>query len=511
MSAPQTVTITVNGQKLEAKSNETVLQVLNRSKVKVPQFCYHPKLSVAGVCRMCLIEVEGSRKLEIACSLPVRDGMVVHTESPKVVDGRAFVMEFTLVNHPLDCPICDQAGECWLQEFYMAHDKKPSAMIEEKVHKDKAKPIGPRVMLDQERCILCTRCVRFTDEITKTSEIGIWNRGDRSVLDVAPGKVLDNDYSENVVDICPVGALTSREFRFDTRVWFLKETDSICPGCARGCNVVLQEKDERVRRILPRVNDAVNGHWMCDAGRDVHLWVHADTRLDQPRARDAAGPLAWPEAMAKAKAAVEAAKKFLPAEIVGMASVRACNEDNLVFCRFMETVFGDVAITNTDITPRTWKADEILKVADRNPNTKGAKAVVKNALSIDKFVKQLEDGKIKALFVVDQDLLFTDDKKLRERLEKALKTLPLLVVFSTHADATTALAHLALPLTTFAEQSGTFTNVDGRVQEFKASVVPVGLSLPLWKILVGLAQQVGKPLRFHSPEDLKRETQTVAP
>jgi len=191
-------------------------------------------------------------------------------------------MEFILINHPIDCPVCDQAGECKLQEYYMEHDLKDSRMSEEKVHKDKAIPLGPNVMLDMERCILCSRCTRFCDEITKTGELCFTERGDHTELTAYPGRQLDNPYSLNTVDLCPVGALTSRDFRFKQRVWFLKTTDSICPGCATGCNIRVQHNKGVVYRLLPRENDAVNQCWMCDEGRDTYKPVLAQNRLRSP-------------------------------------------------------------------------------------------------------------------------------------------------------------------------------------------------------------------------------------
>lgn len=495
------VSVTVNGKAFEAKPNETVLHLLLRNGLKVPHFCYHPKLSIAGVCRMCLVEIEGSRKLEISCSIPVRDGMVVHTESPKVHQGRQQVMEFTLINHPLDCPICDQAGECWLQEYYMAHDRKESQMKEEKVHKNKAKVIGPRVMLDQERCILCTRCVRFCDEVTKTSEIGIFNRGDRSILDVAPGRELTNDYSENVVDICPVGALTSRDFRFDGRVWFLKETPSICTGCSRGCNVMLQHRDGTIRRILPRVNEDVNGYFMCDAGRDIYKEVHSEVRISSPFVqKDGRLDVAtWPIAMQQV---VERIRQFQDTHgaksVLGMASVRESNENNLALCDFLENVFGRCFVSAADLHPKTWAEDAILKKADRSPNRAGAEKVVedvcsKGALSfvdVRNFAKVLDEGRIKGLVVLEQDLLEGTSADERKQLEKRLKNLDLLIVLSSRLHETAKMAHVVFPTSSFAEQAGTFVNFEGRAQTFSKAIPAYGESLAAAIIFQGMTDQM---------------------
>ena len=514
------VTITVNGKELKANPKETVLQVLLRNQTVIPHFCYHPKLSIAGVCRMCLVEVEGSRKLEVSCALPVRDSMVVHTESEKVLAGRQFVMEFTLVNHPLDCPICDQAGECWLQEYYMDHDRKPSTMGDSKVHKQKVKPIGPRVMLDQERCILCTRCVRFCDEITKTSELGIFNRGDRSILDIVEDKQLNNRYSENVVDICPVGALTSRDFRFDGRVWFLKEDPSICPGCARGCNTVIHHRDGTIRRILPRVNEKVNGHWMCDDGRTVRHQVHSENRLRKPK-RLVDGKLeaiSWNKAFETLIPRFLEIKKNGTEKILGMASVRATNEDNFAFIRFLENVLGIHLFSWEDLTPRIWEGDQLLRCEDQNPNTKGAKKVITSAcngklevLSGDRIIKELEKESIKGLIILDQDLFFGMDKNAISKLKEQLKKLEFILIFTPFENETTTLAHFSIPITTFAEQDGSFTNCDGIVQHFQKTINPLGESLPLRQILEGLAEGLGVSLPFSGSKDFNKDLKTFLP
>ena len=240
--------LTIDGKQIEVPAGTTIIQAADKLGIDIPRYCYHPALPVSGNCRICMVEVEKQPKLQIACYTPVADGMVVKTNSPKVLEARKAVLEFLLVNHPVDCPVCDQAGECKLQDYYMEHGQYDSRLSDVKVKKEKkAFPIGPTVMLDQERCILCTRCVRFADNITKTSEFGVFNRGDHSQLDVYPGKQLDNNYSGNVVDICPVGALTDTDFRFKCRVWYLAKTKSVCPGCSMGCNITVEWDKMRAR------------------------------------------------------------------------------------------------------------------------------------------------------------------------------------------------------------------------------------------------------------------------
>ncbi|HTL48707.1 MAG TPA: 2Fe-2S iron-sulfur cluster-binding protein, partial [Verrucomicrobiae bacterium] len=267
--------LTIDGKEIEVPAGTRLIEAAKKCGIDVPFYCYHPGLSVSGNCRMCLVEVEKTPKLQIACHIQAADGMVVKTQTEQVLKTRQHVLEFLLLNHPVDCPVCDQAGECWLQDYYMKHGLYNSRLGEDKVKKPKAVPLGPTVMLDAERCILCSRCIRFCDEVSKTSELGFIQRGDHTEIAVAPGKELDNKYSGNTVDICPVGALTDRDFRFKIRVWYLKEEDSICNGCSRGCNIQVHYnldrpqhgKGERVKRLKPRFNERVNKWWMCDEGR----------------------------------------------------------------------------------------------------------------------------------------------------------------------------------------------------------------------------------------------------
>ena len=258
--------LTIDGKEIEVPAGTNLIEAAKRLGIEVPHYCYHPALSIAGQCRLCMVDIEKTPRPTIACNTQAADGMVVHTETERVKETRRSMMEFHLINHPLDCPVCDQAGECWLQIYYMKHGLYDPRMTDEKVHKPKAVPLGPHVMLDAERCILCSRCVRFCDEITGTGELGIFHRGDHSEIGLFPGHDLENKYSGNVVDICPVGALTDRDFRFQVRVWYLDTTKSVCPGCARGCNIDVHVNrrrphhadGRRVARLKPRFNAAVN-------------------------------------------------------------------------------------------------------------------------------------------------------------------------------------------------------------------------------------------------------------
>src|SRR5215469_4035878 len=282
----------------------SMIQACELAKTDVPHYCYHPKLPVVGNCRMCLVEFgtpalgpdrkpvlnpDGTPKIAksprpaIACATPISPGMEIYTNTPGVKQMREGVLEFLLSNHPLDCPICDQAGECKLQEYSVDYGQSSSRFVEPKVHKPKAVDLGPRIVLDDERCILCTRCIRFTKDIVGDDALGIVNRGSHNTLTAYPGKAFDNNYTLNTADICPVGALTSKDFRFQMRVWFLKESKSICTSCATGCSIVIGSREEKIYRYEPRENDAVNACWMCDYGRLNYKWIGREDRLIEVR------------------------------------------------------------------------------------------------------------------------------------------------------------------------------------------------------------------------------------
>src|SRR6266404_6320769 len=354
----------------------------------VPRYCYHKKLSSPGNCRMCLIEMGMPRmgpdrkpelgadgkpivnwmpRPQISCAQDVVEGMGVRTNSPLVEDCRKGVMEFLLINHPLDCPICDQAGECELQEFSVEYGNQGSRFLENKVKKPKNVELGPRVTLDDERCILCSRCVRFCNEIAHDDVLGFIDRGSHTVLTAHPGKRLENNYSLNTVDICPVGALTSSDFRFKMRVWFLKETKSICTSCATGCNTIIGSREDIVYRQTPRENDAVNSCWMCDYGRLNFNYLESENRLLEPRilAGKNLSPVDWNTAIMHAAAHL---RQFSGSEIAIVASGRMTNEELWLTSQIAKLL----GVRYIDIVPRTGPGDDILLSEDRNPNTNGA-------------------------------------------------------------------------------------------------------------------------------------------
>ena len=275
------VTCTINGQQVQVPKGSCIIEAFKFIKEDIAHYCWHPGLSVAGVCRLCMVSIEGNPKLQIACNTKVSEGMVISNQTKDVKQSVKWGMEFHLINHPLDCPICDQAGECELQEQYMKFGLHVSKMAQKKVKKNKMIDLGSTIVLDSERCILCSRCVRFTEEITKTHELGIFQRGDRSEIGTVSGKPLDNNYSVNTVDICPVGALTSKNFRFKQRVWYLQEKATICHGCSTGCSINAFYNEEGIFRVKPRLNPEVNDYWMCDKGRNLFEKNNPKNRLSR--------------------------------------------------------------------------------------------------------------------------------------------------------------------------------------------------------------------------------------
>lgn len=438
-----------------------LIQAARLAGSKVPHYCYHKRLSVAGNCRICMVEIEKQPKLQIACNTAVTEGMVVHTRSPRVLEARQAVLEFILVNHPIDCPVCDQAGECKLQEYYMQHDRQVSRMREEKVHKEKAIPLGPRVMLDMERCILCSRCIRFCDEITKTGELCFVERGNHTELTAYPGKQLDNRYSLNTVDICPVGALTSRDFRFQQRVWFLKSTDSVCPGCATGCAVRIHHNKGVIYRLLPRENEAVNGCWMCDEGRTTYRPVNALNRLRTPFARTERGL----EVVRLSEAVQRFWKLFAginPASIAGIGSAEFTNEDNTALVECLKGIGAkDFYYHGKEVSNPSH--DDFLISADKNPNRAGVTALGLKPVAADKRYQG---------FVV---LGGVPEKILRPlSFEKDRKV----ALFVTHREPEYEYADLIFPVAAWAETEGNFTNRHGRTQKICAAFPPPGEALP---------------------------------
>lgn len=482
--------LTIDGKEIEVAPGTTVIEAVRQMGGDVPHFCYHPKLSISGNCRMCLVEVEKMPKPQISCNLAATEGMVVHTQSENAKKWRKNVLEFILVNHPIDCPVCDQAGECKLQNYYLSESVKGSQFDEEKVHKPKRVPLGPQVMLDDERCIMCSRCIRFCDEITKTSELGFIQRGDHVELRPFPGKQLDNAYSMNTVDICPVGALTSEDFRFKKRVWFLKSADSICTGCANGCNIKLQSDNGIAYRYLPRENEAVNQCWLCDEGRLSYKEINSKNRvLSALRKREGAFEvLTSPQAVAEIAGALQ---RIGADEVLVVGNAQGSNENNYALKKFAEKIAPKSQLLYSKRVAEKPTADDFLRKADKNPNTRGV---------VHLGFGELHSVKAPEVVIVLGELAPSDyEKVFAERPE-------LVIALATHQSLTTEQADYVLPVTMFAEEEGSFTNFQGRVQRFEKSIAPRSQMQPAWKWLGEISKKMGHDLKISGPEQLLKDS-----
>ena len=504
----------LDGDEIEVSPGTTILQAALERNLAVPHYCYHPKLTIVGNCRICLVEVEKAPKLMIACSTVVNDGMVVRTGSPRVLEARRGVMEFLLINHPLDCPICDQAGECLLQEYAVLHGSGVSRFQEEKVKKNKRVVIGPHVLLDEERCILCTRCIRFCQEITGTHEIDLFDRGDRTTIGTFPGRPLENLYSGNVVDICPVGALTSREFRFRSRVWFLKSTPSVCPGCARGCNIWVDTADEQVARLRPRVNEEVNGHWMCDIGRNGFESVNSPDRLLTPlvRREDTLTPSPWLEAVKRSAAGLLRIFQEQGGEAIGwIVSGRLTNEEAFLVGRISSEVLDGSRIIVLDHCD--GEDDALLLRRDRTPNRRGVNDLCLGnggqQMKPAALVSSLKDGSLRALIVLGEDLL--EMPQLEGMTRAILAGLDLLVVHDQFLTGTGEVAHVVLPAASFVEIDGTYRNFEGRVQAVRAAKRAPGAGQAGWMFLSLLGKALEADFSYATSQEITRALGAAAP
>ena len=417
-------------------------------------------------------KIAKSPRPAIACATPISPGMEIYTATPAVKQMREGVLEFLLINHPLDCPICDQAGECKLQEYSVDYGKSESRFVEPKVHKPKRVDLGPRIVLDDERCILCTRCIRFTKDIAGDDALGIVNRGSYNTITAFPGKQFDNNYTLNTVDICPVGALTSKDFRFKMRVWFLKETKSVCSSCATGCNTIVGSREEVMYRYEPRDNDAVNSTWMCDYGRLNYKWVNREDRLREVKGSKVEGR-GWNSAL---KTISEILSKAPQGSVAIIASARQTNEE-LFLLKKLATKLGAIS----DSIPRMGESDKLLLSADRNPNSNGARLTGicgdKMGEQISKIASGIEQGKIKTLIV------FGEDVTKHGIGASLLGKLDALIVSDILPNETTRLAHYLLPGCAHVEKRGTFTNGKGRVQKFMQALQPRGDARQEWEFL----------------------------
>jgi NADH-quinone oxidoreductase subunit G len=527
MSAPteQLLNVQIDGVWHQFKKGTRVIEACAQVGKFIPHYCYHPKLSSPGNCRMCLIEmgmprVGPDRKPElgpdgkpvinwiprpqISCAQDIAEGMGIRTDSPLVKECRNGVMEFLLINHPLDCPICDQAGECHLQEYSVEYGTAGSRFLEEKVKKPKRVQLGPRVTLDDERCILCSRCIRFMKEIAHDDVLGFVSRGSLTYLTAHPGRLLESNYSLNTVDICPVGALTSTDFRFKMRVWFLKETKSICTSCGTGCNTIVGSRLNEIYRQTPRENNGVNSSWMCDYGRLNFHYVNSPDRLKKPQIRENQELVDsdWSHALATA---AEQLKRFQHDQIAVVASARMTNEELWLAKKFIDAIGTSLH----DVVPHTGAADAILMRADRNPNTLGAQLLGLTDTTpggkLAEIATKIKSGSIKAVAAFGEDLsqigLTPED----------LRRLEALIVLDILPNATTRSATVLLPSSAFAEKRGSMINIKGRLQRLNRAIQPPGSARDDWEIIRDLNQQLTGVNTIYLVEDVFKQIAEAIP
>jgi len=495
---PGMVTASIDGREVVVKPGTTVIQAAQTMGIEIPYYCWHKRLSVAANCRMCLVEMSNAPggKLVPGCQVPLSEGVAVKTDTPKVKDQQRATLEFLLLNHPVDCSICDQAGECKLQDYYMQYDAQPSRLDIPKNVKGKRVELGPTVTLDQERCILCTRCVRFMREVAKNPQLGVAQRGTRSFISAFPGQPLDDRYAGNVVDICPVGALTSTDFRFRGRVWFMSSARSVCTGCSRGCNVSVDFLGETAYRLRPRENEAVNQEWMCDQGRLEYKAFNAGRPLMGRIGRGAAGvPASRAEALAAAARALAAEKHQGGVSV--LLSPQAATEDLLAACHVAREALGAVEIYAGG-RGEGW-SDDFLKKADENPNRKGlelaAQAYGLAVRPASELAEAARAGRVRALWVVGAEVP-------EAASAAALAQVPVLVVQATSGGALAEAATVLLPASPIAEYDGTFVNFEGRAQRFEAAWYPRGESRPHFELAAGLGRALGLELAWRSAREV---------
>ena len=445
------VTLTVDDKQLTVPEGTLIIDACEQNGIYIPRFCYHKHLTKSGNCRMCLVKIEKNPKPQPSCMTPVAEGMIVYTNTPEVAELRKAMLEFILINHPLDCPICDKAGECMLQDQYMMFSGDKSRFNEEKVAKEKLYIFSDRILYDAERCIACSRCVRFSREISKTNKLGLVERGDKTYVSLAPGDTFDDPYSYCVTDICPVGALTSRQFRFKERVWNLHQTESICAGCSRGCNIIIETKDNKIYRVRPRQNDQVNKSWMCDFARIYYM---------NPIKNRASGVSINHKPVDYKKFVQESAALFKDhgQEMAFIVSAYATNEELALAKQLVDSVGIKAVFSKSD---RNWdkktcevKRDDILVTEDKNPNSAGVKKIFPAAKDISKLV--ISEYKFAFAWGPNAPIEKLDGLQL--------------IALSAIKDQIYDKAKWSIAGRISTEKHGSYTNIDGIVQPFRRAI-----------------------------------------
>lgn len=489
------VTIFIDDKPIEVEAGTTVLKAAEQVGISIPHFCYHPAFIPEGTCRMCLVEIEGFPKLELACSTGVREGMKIYTRTDRVIEARRGVLEFLLADHPLDCPICDQAGECKLQDYFEEYGLYEGRCTEAKEKRNKKTSLGKTLLHDQERCILCRRCVRFLTEVTGTQEMGVFERGIHTEVNIYEGTPVNNNYSGNLAQLCPVGAITDKDFRFQTRSWFLKEGDTICPLCSRGCAITIDSHKgfarfptpKRVYRIRARKNPEVNQYWICDRGRYGYEILNAE-RMDSLKVTGLKNPN-WDESLdALADKITTLRIKKSTEKIAIVFSTWLTNEELFLINR----IFGkDMDARMYRFDPEDENGDTILLTPERTPNRRGAREIglETDPVSLDALVANTD---ILLLFGAS----LADHFSLSE-VKFSLEEVPLVAMFNAYPHELNADADFFFPTALFQEKGGSATNIDGLTQSFNPALEPPGSARPEWRILVDLAKKLKIDFSFY--------------
>jgi NADH-quinone oxidoreductase subunit G len=530
--------VTVNGNQVDIGNEKlNLIQAAKKGGVFIPHYCWHEALTVVASCRMCLVEVGDKKpdgtvamqpKVVPGCQTPAKDGTIIVTNSKKARDAQMQTLEGLLLNHPLDCPVCDKAGECLLQDFSFGFGKSQSRMIDEKNTPPNKPDIGPNVTLFTDRCILCSRCVRFTREISGEAELQVINRGDHSEIDIFPGDPLDNKLASNVVDICPVGALCSKDFLYTHRVWNLKTKDSVCADCSTGCSIHLDGNKNVVYRLRPRYNPQAQGHFMCDDGRLGYHYVNSKERFLRPMARRGGELVAvsWPEVTTEIRQAFTTAAKKGEGVVGVLSPILTCEEAYLL-AKFLKGLsplvrlaLGPVPVVGADDTYPKDRRDQPAQPvkftirAEKCPNRRGVEAVLSRfqgkVIGFDEIVQSAADGRVKALYLA-AGYPPRPGGWVSEQQAQSLQRVPLVVCHDILPSPVSAFAHYLLPGATFAEKEGTFVNHSGLAQAVQWGVTPTGECRTEGQVFLELLQRRGLA---HAPtlrKELAGEIKYFAP
>jgi len=532
----ETVTLTIDGRPVTVAKGKTVLQAAIESGISVPYYCYHPGLGIDGSCRVCVVKIEKMGKLQTSCSTTCTEGMVVQTRDPEVVEARAGVLEFLLVNHPLDCPVCDKGGECPLQDFSYSFGPAESRMDfprrtfdGEGVRADV--DFGPTLMLNRNRCILCTRCVRFMREVDNDAQIGIVDRGVGSEIATFREEGVHSLLSGNLMDVCPVGAITTRDYRFKSRPWDNPNVvDTTCTLCSKGCSTSawLKAKPEWAKgsqliRMTPRYNPDVNGYWMCDIGRFQYHWIESEARLRKPMLRQGADlqPVGWHDAEPRLRDRIQEAGSADPASVRFLVSAHAATEELFVIKDLVEGLVGADGLKSVSIT---WTRSDKPQPAGTTfpipaidaPNVNGARDLgfdvpagdVPNLAGLREAVAA---GQVRVLYVVSPgpDGSLGDTSWIVEARRSGV--LPVLVVQGVVMNELVAAADIVLPGAAFVEKDALFTNDQGRLQAVSRAIATPGEAREDWQILTNVGRALGLRLGYMTSGDVRRAIAAAMP